>query len=89
MTDETARYRGTQAASELRETEAAFEEVRARFIDKWATSAIGEQEFREKAFLCVQMLDAVKAVLIAVATGAAMAEHDEMIANILAGREGG
>lgn len=87
MDPEHAAMRGRQAASELRETEAAFEEVRAKFIEAWAKSSLGEQEFREKAFLCVQMLDAVRAALITVSTGAAMAESNQMIADILAGRD--
>lgn len=84
---EHSAMRGRQAASELRETEAAFEEVRERFIEAWAKSSLGEQEFREKAFLCVQMLDAVKAALVTVATGASMAENDQLIANVLAGND--
>ena len=84
---EHAAMRGRQAASELRETEAAFEAVRSGLIEAWASSTLGDSEFREKAFLSVQILDAVKAALITTATGAAMAENDQLIANILAGRD--
>lgn len=84
---EYARMRGAQAESELRETSAAFEEVRKGLIEAWATSSLGDEGFREKAFLAVQTLDAVKAALLAVAGGKAIADHDELIGNILTGKD--
>lgn len=88
MTDETARYRGAQAASEWRELEQAFADVRAGFLETIATSGLGDTDFREHTFKSIFVLDAVKQRLLAVASGQAMAEHDDLIANILAGRDG-
>lgn len=87
MTDEANRYRGAQADHELRETNAAFEQVRAGLVEAWATSTLGDAEAREKLYLSVQLLDAVRNELMKVATSKPMAESDDLIANIMAGRD--
>lgn len=82
-----AAARGAQAEYELRETDQAFKDVRAGLMEAWATSALGEAEFRDRAYHAIQTLDAVKAALIAVASGKAITQHDDLIRNVLAGRD--
>lgn len=87
MTDaaEESAYRGSQAESELRETEQAFADVRAGLLEGIAGSALGDTEFRELSFKALFVLEAVRARLIAVAAGRAMAESDDLIRRIMAG----
>lgn len=82
-----AAARGEQAAYELRETEAAFAEVRAGLFEVIATSALGEQQLREKCFLAVQSLDQVKSVLMKVASSKDIVNHTALIRSILAGED--
>jgi len=94
MTDHTPEEaqeaaRGRQAAFELRETEKAFADVRQGLFEVIAKSALGEQELREKCFLAVQSLDAVKKALVEVAAGAAVADHSALIRGILNGEDPG
>lgn len=89
MTDaaEESAYRGAQAESELRETEQAFADVRSGLLEGIATSSLGDNEFRELSFKALFVLGAVKARLIAVAAGRTMAEHDDLIRNIMEGKD--
>jgi hypothetical protein len=89
MSDEStlAAARGHQADSEYRELDAAFAETRARLLEQIAQSAIGDTEFREKCFFGIQALDGVKSILLQVASGKILAEHDNFIRDVLAGRD--
>lgn len=79
--------RADQAAMELRETEAAFDQTRAGLLEVIATSKFGEQELREKCFLAVQALDRVRSILVQVAASKAVVEHNVMIRAIMAGED--
>lgn len=65
MTDDIARSR--QAAQELREMAGAFDEVRAATVNKLLSSPIQDTAIREKLYLAVQVIDAVRAVMMDVA----------------------
>lgn len=78
--------RGAQAEMELRETEKAFDSLRQGFLETIAKSGMEEAPLREKCYLGVTVIDGVKALLIAVAGNKAIAQHDEMIRDILAGK---
>lgn len=79
--------RADQAAMELRETEKAFDEVRKGLFEAIATSKLGEHELREKCFMAVQALDAVRGILVQVASAKAMIEHNALIRGIIAGAD--
>lgn len=58
MTDDIARSR--QARHELREQGAAFDEVRRLLVSQLLGSPISDSAGRERLYLAVQVLDAVK-----------------------------
>lgn len=62
--------RAAQAASELTVTEEVFAQLRAAIIEKWSSTGVDQVETREKMFLSVQAVDAVRSALLrAVADG--------------------
>jgi hypothetical protein len=70
MNDEAAVRAAHRAQQELTQTEAAFTGLRQAMIDQWSQTASDQEHKREKLFLAVQTLDAVrKALLETVAAG--------------------
>ena len=80
-----AASRASQAEHELRETDAAFKQVREGLLEVIASSKFGQQELREKCFLAVQSLDQVKTVLMQAATSKAVVEHNALIRAVMSG----
>jgi hypothetical protein len=72
MTDR--RREGAQAQQELVQTEAAFAAVRQAMVERLLNSAVADTAAREKLYLAVQSLDAVRKVLFDVIAGAQIEE---------------
>lgn len=73
--------RGGQAQVELGMTEEAFAGLRAAMLEKIATSAFSAQAERERLYMGIQSLDAVRKMLkMMVAAG----DHAELMANLQA-----
>lgn len=68
-----------QARAELAQTEEAFAKVRAGMLEVIAKSDLGESVLREKLYMGVQMLDAVKKMLLDTAAGGDVAEYNATI----------
>lgn len=64
MSDQHEAAAGGRAGRELAETEDAFDKLRAAMIAEWASTRVDQTDTREKLFLAVQTLDAVRAALI-------------------------
>lgn len=77
--------RGVKAAREFEELSAAFDKVRADLLESIANTKLGEQDARERIYLAVQTMDAVKAALIGVANNAALADHEANISKVMNG----
>lgn len=78
-----------EAKSELRQTEAAFEELRQGFMGALIATEASNAADREQCYLAIKILDRVKAALIAKTTDAAIVEHTASIRSILAGDDAG
>lgn len=63
------------ARSEYRQLDQAFDEVRARLLEKIAASAIDAADVRERLYMGIQALGSVKSVLLAAAAGADIEDH--------------
>lgn len=87
--DTYAAARGAQADHEYRELEAAFAATRNGLFELIAGSAMSETELREKAYVGLHVLDGVKSALLAVAGNKAVAQHADLIRNIMAGNDPG
>ncbi len=74
MTDVNAIHRAGQARTELRETHAAFDAVRAAMVAQLLGSPLTASVEREKLYLGVQALDAVRKALQHVVDGGAIEE---------------
>ena len=72
MTD--LRREAAKAQQELTQTEAAFAAVRRAMVDRLLGSAVADGAAREKLYLGVQSLDAVRKVLFDVIAGAQIEE---------------
>jgi len=60
MNDAEAVRRGSRAKSELAETEAAFDAMRAAALEYIVASKAGEQALREHLYRTVQVIDTVR-----------------------------
>lgn len=89
LTDEELRARadGFQARSEFEQLEGAFDQVRASMLEVIATSKLGETVLREKVYLGVSTLDQVRTILLTVAAGVDVTEHNALIRAVLAGED--
>lgn len=71
------------ARSELEATEDAFDTIRAEALEALATSALGESLLREKLYLSVQAIDAVRDRLRQHVANGVMAEHNKSMRQLL------
>lgn len=77
MADVSARHRAGAASKELRETEKAFDELRAGLIDKLLTSAAQASATRETCYFAVNALDQVRGALRQIVDGGLIEEAVE------------
>ena len=69
MIDSDVMRRAERAKRELRETEIAFNEVRSVLVTKLLSSGLDESDKRERLYLAVQVLDAVRSAMRDVMAG--------------------
>jgi hypothetical protein len=72
------------AEAELRVTAAAFDEIRAAVIEKWAATGLDQAATREKFYLSVQCIDAVKKALLRAVQDGEVVRHSQEMAALLA-----
>lgn len=77
--------RGRSATREYGELSVAFDRVRTGFLEAFANTKLGEQDARERLYLSVNVLDAVKSALLSVASNAPLAELDEKMQKVMNG----
>lgn len=89
LTDDEHRdaARAGQADQEYRALAEAFEQTRAGFLETIVKSGFEETGLREKCYFAVIGLDAVKNVLLTVASSKAVVEHTALIRDILSGKD--
>lgn len=81
MTPEQIVAKGNRAATELSETAAAFEQMKALIIEKWTATGIDDVATREKYFASYNAINMVrKALEVAVNNGRLEAHNAEMSA---------
>ena len=66
----TDRERPDRVAREFSETEATFDEVRAALVNRLLSSPMTAQNERERLYMAVQVLDAVRERMAKVVAGA-------------------
>jgi methylaspartate ammonia-lyase len=76
--DETA-ARAARARAELRETEAAFEAMRANAVEAWLASRDGETGYREALYRAVKTIDTVRDHLLALVQDGEVAAFAERV----------
>lgn len=64
-----------KARAELEYTEAAFGELRARWLDELLTSEVAEAEHRERCYLAIRVLDTVRTAVLGVVETGQIEEH--------------
>lgn len=77
------------ARAEFERLEAAFASVRQGMFEIIAASGLNEGGLREQMYTGVQVLDRVKAAMIAAASEADVLEHKGLIERILRGQDAG
>jgi len=75
MNDEQALAQAHKAKAELELTDAAFTTLRTAMLDKLVATAIDQPVVREKLYLAVQTLDAVRQTLFETVQNGIVAEH--------------
>lgn len=78
MTD--ARQEASQARSELRQTEAAFEAMKSAAVKAWMQTRDGEAAHREQLYRAVQVIDTVRQHLIQVVANGDLEEAAQAFA---------
>lgn len=73
MNDAEAARRGARAKSELSETNAAFDTLRASALERIVASKAGEQALREHLYRTVQVIDTVRKHLTDLVQGGELA----------------
>lgn len=81
----TMASRGRKAVREYEELSAAFDAVRDGFLEALANTKLGEHDARERLYLSVQSLDAIKQALLSVASNASLQEHEEAMKKVMNG----
>lgn len=84
MSPEERALRANRASIELPQTEIAFAELRDAIVEKWAATSVDHVATREKLFLSIQALDAVRKALMRSAADGVMLRHAEETAALLA-----
>lgn len=74
MTDLEPRRRALQASKELRETNEAFDRIRAAMVQELLDSPMQASETRERLYTGVNILDHVRAELLKVVDGGLIEE---------------
>lgn len=69
--------RASRAGIELKETEAAFDGMRAAAIRRWSETKDGQTELREGLYRTVQVIDAVRAHLRRLVDDGQVADAEE------------
>lgn len=72
-----------QAAFELRQTEAAFEDLRAELTTAIIASKVEDREHREEAYRMIRALDIVRAKLHQRVQSGQLAEHNAEMRDLL------
>lgn len=75
--------RASRAGIELPQTEAAFADLRAALVERWASTTVDQVATREKMFFALQTLDSVRKALIRTATDGAVLKHSAEVAELL------
>lgn len=81
----TTASRGRIAAREFAELNEAFDTVRFGFLEAIAQTKLGEHDARERLYLSVSVLDAVKDALVDVAANVSLAQHEDNIKRVMNG----
>jgi len=76
---------GLQAQRELERTSEAFDTVRDGLLEAFANTKLGEVDARERIYLSLQVLESVKAALVAVAANAPVEQHEIAMQRIMNG----
>lgn len=69
-----------RSAGELRETAQVFADLRAAMIEKMVSTTLDQQHMREKLFMAIQSLDAVKSALFQAAQSAEIVNYTVLLA---------
>lgn len=83
MTDEETIARGYRAASELTETQAAFDAMKDLVLGKWAATGIDDVATREKFFAAVNAINMVRRALSEAVASGKIAQHSQEMAELL------
>jgi hypothetical protein len=78
--DSQAIARGHRAERELELTRSAFERLKTAAIEEWTSTAMDQVAKREKLFIVVSTLDAVRTALLQVADDGKMASARQALA---------
>ncbi len=79
-TDRAALQSAERAATELRETEAAFGRLRAAMVEELLASPVAAEALREKLYLGVQVLDGVRRALHEAVGAGEVAQYRSLLA---------
>lgn len=85
--ERNAAYAASRARSELEQTERAFDELRASFVEGLLATASDQAAERERLFLAVKVLDRVRAALRMTVSGGDVAKYVAEVRAIMDGRD--
>jgi hypothetical protein len=84
MTDDEILAKAGRSASELVETQAAFDAMKDLILAKWAATGIDDVATREKYFAAVNAINMVRRALNEAVAAGHVAQHNQEMAALLA-----